>query len=676
MNAKTPNWLKNIGLVLILFGAVSAFRWAFLEEIDALAFDFVLRLRGEQPPDPGIVIVSIDDGSLQSLGPWPWAPADLDRLIGNILGAQPRAVGIDILLSHEIGDYTALDTEVPLVLASALGASSLEGGQGTFWQEPPLQNVGSRIAYGHIHADKDPDGICRSIPLSVSSTGTRRWAFAVELAREALEVPVEEVRYEADQLMIGRTPVPRQDNVIDRSIDSLGVLSSLAGDRLIINPRGGEGTFPYIAAADVYNGDPAALNGLAGKIVLVGATAYSLGDHLSTPFSGPTEMPGIEIHANALDTILGGRYLRPLREPWTTIGLFCVVALAWWVFSKWQRAKSLPVFLLFALAAVAFPIGLQLGLGIWVPLASIVSAVVLTASSVQFQHLAALNRQLDASFDDLSAMTHDEKRNTGAGRKWLSSRGKNLEWKIQLLRDATEQAIQSDQQKEKLLSFVSHELKTPLTSVRGFSELLLSGALSPSDRREATETIHEEVNRLNRLVEDFLQVSRLERGKGMSIKPCRLSPVLEAAIELVRSQAGSGHRIIAQSLAENESWVRGDATLLRQVFINLLTNAIKFSPENSEIAVSLQEDVHSAIVSVADQGCGIPESDRARIFDRFYRCPASQEHEIPGSGLGLAFVKEAVEQHEGSVTVESEPGRGSTFSVRLPLISKSAMEEQ
>lgn len=676
MNSKAGNWLKNICAVLILFGAVAAVRWAFLEEIDALAFDFVLRLRGEQPPDPGIVIVSIDDGSLKSLGPWPWSPAELNRLIGNILQARPRTVGIDILLSHEIGDYTALETKVPVVLASSLGFSSLEGAQGTFWQEPPLREHRSNVAYGHIHADKDPDGICRSIPLAVSSMGTRRWAFAVELAREALEVPVRGIKYQADHLMIGSTPVPRQDNVIDRSIDSTGILSSLAGDRLIINPRGGEGTFPYIAAADVHKGDPAALRELTGKIVLLGATAYSLGDHLSTPFSGPTEMPGIEIHANALDTILGQRYLRPLREPWSTITLLFVVAVSWLIFSKWPRAKSLPVFLLFVFGAAALPVGLQLGFSIWLPLASIVSAVVLTASSVQFQHLAALNRQLDASFENLSAMTHDGKRNNGTGRTWLTPRGRNLEWKIQLLRGATERAIQSDQHKERLLSFVSHELKTPLTSVRGFSELLLAGSLSPSDRREATETIHEEVNRLSRLVEDFLEVSRLEGGRGVVTKPCRLNRILESAVEIVVSQAGSDHRITISSDAESENWVQGDETMLRQVFVNLLTNAFKFSPPYSEITVSTHDDDHFATLSVIDQGCGIPETDRGRIFERFYRCPTSEEYGIPGSGLGLAFVKEAVGQHGGSISVESSLGRGSRFSVRLPLIRGPVMEEQ
>jgi signal transduction histidine kinase len=658
-----------VAVALALVLGLVILHWAFLEEMDALAFDFALRLRGPQAPDSRIVIVGVDELSLEKVGPWPWPPETISRLLAEIDSAGPLAIGVDLILTHPLDEYPILKS-----LDHTVVASVLEAGRGTArgdlnWKEPDLSDRENNIAAGHIHAGKDADGVCRSIPVVVRAGGKERWAFAVELARVVLGVPPDQVRFEGDRLQIGdQIGIPRLSVPIDQAVDSAGILSTFRGDHMLINPRGDTYTFPHVPAATTLEGDPQTLKSLRGRIVLVGATAYALGDHLSTPFTGPSEMPGIEIHANALDTILDRRFLDALVEPWLTVFLVVLALTVWVVLAIWPRARTLPLFLLLVGAAAALPLALFLVANYWIPVVSTTAVVLVSGTTSQFLHYSRLNRQLNQRYRELSSLLADSRPGLKRITADATYPSRSVEWKLHLIGEASEAALRLSKVRSEMTSFVSHELKTPLTSIQGFAELLEQpGLLTEEDRTEAARSIRAESIRLSKMVTDFLRLSRLEhQAIQVTKEPIVISEVLARAGGILDSQLRS-KRIELRGIEEGpEVTVQGDPELLTQVFLNLLGNAVKFSPEETTVEVTSRVESEACVVRVSDQGPGIPPEDLPRLFQKFFRGRADSENAAPGSGLGLAFVKEVVSQHGGTVEVTSQVGEGSVFTVTLP----------
>ncbi len=642
--------------------------WAFLEEMDALAFDFALRLRGPLEPDPRIVIVAIDDGSLTEVGPWPWSPALLSRLLENVFRAEPSAVGVDLILSRPLGEYPALREAERTVLASALGSRVVSASLELFWQAPEIGRDYPGISLGHIHAGKDPDGVCRSLPLAVSYAGERHWAFAVELVRRLHGVPAEAIRFEGGTLRVGEAlSIPRLSAPLDGAIDALGVLPHLGSDHLLINSRGGMGTFPYVSAAAVLAGRPGELDRLRGRIVLLGATSYSLGDHLSTAFSGAGEMPGIEIHANALDTILNERFIGALTEPGTTLYLTALLLGLWLLFSLWPPGRTFLLYVLLLAACLTVPLGLFFLFGYWIPAVSTAVVVVTAGATSQFLHYSTLNRQLNRRYGELSELLREARPGVAPVEEGSGYRRRSLEWKLRLLGDATETALNLSRERDEIMSFLSHELKTPLTSIQGFADLLGQGVLNETDRGDAARLIQEETARLSHLVEDYLRVSRLEsRATPFRPAPLDVGEIVRRTAALTEPQFRS-RSIRLEGLSQLPPLpVEADSDLLTHVFLNLLGNAIKFSPPATAVGIRGTRRETICVVEVVDQGFGIPEEDLPRIFEKFYRGRMEDASSPPGSGLGLAFVREAIRRHGGRISVKSRVGEGTTFRIELP----------
>jgi two-component system, OmpR family, phosphate regulon sensor histidine kinase PhoR len=225
---------------------------------------------------------------------------------------------------------------------------------------------------------------------------------------------------------------------------------------------------------------------------------------------------------------------------------------------------------------------------------------------------------------------------------------------------------------------VSHELRTPLTSIKGYVEALLDGAKDDSmASTKFLDIILKQSDRLNLIIEDLLELSKIESG-GISFKeePIELRSLVERAISVVKPIADKNHHHLTTVIDAGLPAVAGDEGRLVQVFTNLLDNAIKYTPKGGEITVGAMlvplhgnpEPLASAIdISVADTGIGIPEQDRPRVFERFYRVDKARSRELGGTGLGLAIVKHIVEGHGGQVWVEANRPRGSRFVVRLPI---------
>jgi signal transduction histidine kinase len=221
--------------------------------------------------------------------------------------------------------------------------------------------------------------------------------------------------------------------------------------------------------------------------------------------------------------------------------------------------------------------------------------------------------------------------------------------------------------RQDFVSNVSHELKTPLSRIRLFNELLMDARrVDPARRGRYRGVIDRECRRLAFLVDNVLDFARLERGAApRGLTAVDLRRVAEEALEVFRA-ASDEARLSLVARLEDVPPVQGDPHALAQVLINLLDNAVKYSPVGSPVEVSLAMDDGGVRLAIADRGPGIAEAERERIFEEFYRIETGDTQRVTGSGLGLALVRRTVEAHGGRVTVASRVGEGSTFSVWIP----------
>ncbi len=235
---------------------------------------------------------------------------------------------------------------------------------------------------------------------------------------------------------------------------------------------------------------------------------------------------------------------------------------------------------------------------------------------------------------------------------------------------AADRAMRLSEMKSDFVSNVSHELRTPLSSIRVFAELLRLGRVeSPARVQEYGEYIEAESRRLSRLIENILDFSRIESGRKVyRFILADLGEVVAGTIAGFEVHLRpAGFRIVCEGFEAPLPRVSIDPEAIGQALHNLLDNAVKYSGGAREITVRLARDGDHAVIAVKDLGIGIPRDEQARIFDRFHRVATGLVHEVKGSGLGLAIVRHIVDVHGGRVAVESDPGKGSTFTIRLPL---------
>jgi hypothetical protein len=221
------------------------------------------------------------------------------------------------------------------------------------------------------------------------------------------------------------------------------------------------------------------------------------------------------------------------------------------------------------------------------------------------------------------------------------------------------------EQQRQFVSNVSHELRTPLTLVDGYLQSLLRRGVNLTEiQQEALEIASEEAKRTIRLLQDLLNLARADSGHlYFHFESFVLNNLV---VEVVGMAEQFSNRTIAIEAGTYSIEVRADRDSLKQVLINLIDNAMKYSDPNTPIAVKIEQIAENAIIQVSDQGLGIPLQQQTRIFERFYRVDGARARSIGGSGLGLAIVKTLVEGMGGSVTVRSRPGEGSIFTVTLP----------
>lgn len=247
----------------------------------------------------------------------------------------------------------------------------------------------------------------------------------------------------------------------------------------------------------------------------------------------------------------------------------------------------------------------------------------------------------------------------------LSADGERI-GRAALMRDITH-LKELDELKSEFVATVSHDLRAPLTFMRGYATMLPMVGEFNDKQREYIEKILHGVGQMSGLIDDLLDLGRIEAGVGLERKPCHLGAVLIEAVDGMRARASANGLTLRLEPAQGVPMVAGDAALLRQAITNLVDNAIKYTPGGGIVTVGLSVRDEQAVIRVTDTGFGIAPDDQVRLFEKFYRIRRRDTMDIPGTGLGLAIVKSITERHGGKVWVDSELDKGSTFYISLPL---------
>jgi two-component system sensor histidine kinase/response regulator len=223
--------------------------------------------------------------------------------------------------------------------------------------------------------------------------------------------------------------------------------------------------------------------------------------------------------------------------------------------------------------------------------------------------------------------------------------------------------------KDDLIGIVSHDLKNPLQIIMGYSEILTTDgdSLPEEERLDAYRQIHENSKYMLSIVYDLLDLKKIEDGMPLEISRISLAALLAAEYETFRILAEQKAIRLSLSLPEDDMIVHVDVNRMKQAIRNLVSNAIKYTPNNGDVLISAMIEPDRWIVQVADTGVGIPRKDLASVFKKFYRVPGAQHMDLRGTGLGLSVVQAIIEQHGGTIWVNSVEGRGSTFGFSLPL---------
>ena len=249
---------------------------------------------------------------------------------------------------------------------------------------------------------------------------------------------------------------------------------------------------------------------------------------------------------------------------------------------------------------------------------------------------------------------------------------------VAVLHDTTEQE-KEERERRLFVSNVSHELRTPLTSVKSYLEALDEGALSEPVAPDFIKVSLDETNRMMRMVTDLLHLSRIDNATShLDVELINFTAFITFILnrfDQIRGQDEEKKYELVRDYPITSVWIEIDTDKMTQVIDNILNNAIKYSPDGGKITVTMKTTDDQMILSISDQGLGIPKQDLPRIFDRFYRVDRARSRAQGGTGLGLAIAKEIIKQHKGFIWAKSEYGKGSTFTIVL-LYDKDAVKEE
>lgn len=573
--------------------------------IDNYHYDFVLALHKPNEPAKQAAILEVDDATLQKYGSRrmrPTVAAALER----VAAVNPKVVAVDFIYGEawDQPDDEKLEHAFSRIPNLVLSSDIVPSGTG--WQQPYPPFRALAKAVGHVHADPDKyDGVSRQVQLEKVADRVRLWALALEAYR--LSEGGAGIVESPKDLQIGKILIPVRRHPIE-------------GRAMLIRYRGGG--IPRVSVKEVLE-DPAAAERLRGKVVFAGVTSQSeTRDRLMTPVSTLLPMPGVEIHAHIFETLAQGDFLRKASN--VAVLVVCMIfsastTLMFTLLGGWQAYL---VAALQILMAHLFP-HVLFGEGVVFPLLAPAACAWLTGLSC-------------------------------AGWEYFVVRG-------QLRRSEADR-----KRYQQAIHFVWHEMKSPLTAIQGMSELMGRYALNEDKRKQLAQTIHADAKRLAKMIQAFLDVERLTEGQAeLKREPFVVQEVVHTCLDRVRPLSDRKQIGLTQGEAARDEML-GDRELMEYAIYNLLTNAVKYSPAETEVRVDTCRSGDELRVSVRDQGIGMDETEIKQIGTKFYRTRRAEQSGESGTGLGLSIVRQIVEHHGGRLDITSAPNRGSCFTIVVP----------
>ncbi len=588
---------KYAGILAICFGlGIFAGFNPLAVQVDQYAYNQLLSGLGDTWT-PRSAIVAIDEATLEAGHGMRNIRTILAQTLDQLALAQPKAVALDVTLEDEVDPAEDARLEASLRATKNLILPCQLTLDRAGWEDP-APRFRALGALGHVHTEGDRiDGVSRRILLEQVADGKRRWALSLEALRVSLGAGNPEES--PDDVTVGniRIPAPQQ------------------GGRPLLIRYLQPGTIPTVSALEIGRH----LDELHGKTVFLGITALSAAnDRLVSPYG--VNFAGIEMHAQAFETMAHGKFLVPASNITTLlvcVSLAVAAGLIFWLLAGWRAYAAIVP----ALAAAHYFLPVQFfAHGIVLPYVAPVAVVWLSS---------------------IGAATYRHFRVRGQLRKSESEKSRY------------QQAIH----------WAAHEMRTPLTAIQGSSELMTRYTLPDAKRSELSEMINSESKRLARIISTFLDVERLAEGQ-MELKQeaLLLSELVDTCMRRATPLAERKHiGMILDSAVEGT--ILGDRELLEYALYNLLTNAVKYSPPDTEIHVCSELRGSELRLAVQDQGIGMDAKEIKSIFQKFYRTARAEASGETGTGIGLSIVEQIVFQHGGRIEVTSTPGKGSCFTM-------------
>lgn len=572
---------------------------------DNILYDSFFRLSAAAAPTGQTAVIGFDERTLSAHGGLRQLRPTLTAVLERLRQAQPKAVAIDFTLTDPglAGEDEALANAISALPSVVLASEMLP--DGSAWQDPAPVLKARASGLGHVGALPGPgDDINRRVPLERVAGRARRWALSLETFRQTLGAP---------EILATPTGLEAGSWRLESRWDQ--------GRPMWIRYRPA-GALPLVSAADVIQGR--AIDTLQGRVIFVGVTAVSAADdRLFTPLSDVLQVPGVVIHAQAFETLAAGD--APREAPLSS-SVLLALALA-------------------VLAAVLF--SFSMGWPAYIGAASLLVAAH-AAPWLAFQRGWVLPAMPPAAASWFAVLGCASYQYFVVRRRMVSSEA------------ATERY-------QKAFHFVAHEMRTPLTAIQGSSELISRYNLPEPKRKELGSMINSESKRLARMITTFLDVEKLSAGE-MELRLTTF-PVQELIDVCLARAAPLAERkqIRLESQVEEALQLKADRELMEYALYNLITNAIKYSPADSDVRVLAAASGGQARLAVADRGMGMDSGEVKNLFRKFYRTRKAEASGEIGTGIGLSIVREIITHHDGRVEVESEPGKGSTFTLVLPL---------